>query len=187
MLWIYHFFYENMEVTFLNFDFLFFIYIYIYIFFFFSSICVFFLLFFLLHTRTPTPISIFTSSSFFFLFFQFLISRTYLQFSLFLFLSHTHKFLSLYLTQTNSLSHIHIDHRQRTKIRESWPFKSVFMHATWFAPSPLVLLLTSKNMQLNHHIGQIGVLHVFFFGSGLISFILYERLYFLFVLIVSPS
>ena len=149
-----------MEVTFLNFDFLFFILFFL----FFSSICVFFSLFFLLHTCTPTPISIFTFFSFFFLlfFFQFLISRTYLQFSLFLFLLHTHKFLSLYLTQTHSLSHTHIDHRQRTKIRQSWPFKSVFMHAAWFAPSPLVLFLTSKNMQLNHHIGQIGVLHVFF-------------------------
>ena len=63
------------------------------------------------------------------------------------------------------------------------------MHAAWFTPLPLSLLPTFKNMQLNHHIGQIGVLHVFcwyifFFGSGLISFILYERLYFLFVLII---
>ncbi|KAF3959791.1 hypothetical protein CMV_015433 [Castanea mollissima] len=34
------------------------------------------------------------------------------------------------------------------------------MHTAWFTLSPLILLPTSKNMQLNHHIGQIGILQV---------------------------
>ncbi|XP_050276237.1 organelle RRM domain-containing protein 6, chloroplastic-like [Quercus robur] len=29
------------------------------------------------------------------------------------------------------------------------------MHAVWFTPSPLVLLPTSKNMQLSHHIARL--------------------------------
>ena len=120
---------ENIVVAFLNCDFLFFIL-------FFHSFFSFFFFFFLLHTCTPTPISIFT----FVLLFVFLVLdlrniSPVLPHSLSFSLSytrahartnthtHTHKSLSLYLTQTNSFSHTHIDHQQRTKARESWPFK----------------------------------------------------------------
>ena len=113
----------------------------------------FFLLFFLLHTHAPTPISIFT------LFLTFCFCSylrnisPLLPLSFFLSLTHTKKNLSPSISHKQIISHTHIDHQQRTKIKESWPFKSTFMHAAWFAPSPLVLLPTSKNMQLNHQIG----------------------------------
>ena len=127
------------------------------------------------------PLQSLSSILFYFLFFQFLISKTYLQLSLFLFpsLSLTHKKLSLSLSQTNSLSLSLIDHWWRTKARESWPFKSAFMHATQYAPSLLVLLPISKNMQLSHHMCQIGVLHFRF--VVLIKFVFFHVLDLLFL------
>ena len=138
----------------LNFDFLFLI-LFSFLFFFF-----FFFLFFLLHTRTLTP-NIYLRSLFDFLFFQLSIEHFSPSLSLSLSLSlthtHTHTNFSPSISHKQILFHTCIDHYQRTKIR---------------------ILPTSKNMQLNHHIGQIGVLHgffFFFFGSGLISFILLFR------------
>ena len=69
--------------------------------------------------------------------------------SFILFLLHTHTNFSPSISHKQILFHTRIDHRQRTKIR---------------------VLPTSKNMQLNHHIGQIGVLHGFFFFFWLFWF-----------------
>ena len=70
-------------------------------------------------------------------------------------LTHTHTNFSPSISHKQILFHACINHWKRTKIR---------------------VLPTSKDMQLNHHIDQISVLHVFFFfGSSLISFILLLR------------
>ena len=97
----------------------------------------FFLFFFLVfsppHTNTYPQ---YLSSLFVWLFVFLVIYRTFLPFSLSLSLSlthtHTHTNFSPSISHKQILFHTRIDHRQRTKIR---------------------VLPTSKNMQLNHHIG----------------------------------
>ena len=157
----------------LNFDILFLILFFLSFFsFFFSSICFFFIFFSCFFSSTHVHLLLYLSSLLFLTFcFSSSWSLEHISTSPSLFLSlslthththtHTHKNFSPSISHKQILSHTHIDHQQRTKIRESWPFKSVFMHAAWFTPLPLSLLPTFKNMQLNHHIGQIGVLHVF--------------------------
>ena len=155
----------------LNFDILFLILFFLSFFsFFFSSICFFFIFFSCFFSSTHVHLLLYLSSLLFLTFcFSSSWSLEHISTSPSLFLSlslththtHTHTNFSPSISHKQILSHTHIDHQQRTKIRESWPFKSVFMHAAWFTPLPLSLLPTFKNMQLNHHIGQIGILHVF--------------------------
>ena len=146
----------------LNFDFLFLIlfsFISLFFFFFFFFIHMFFFPFlfscFFFPTRTPTPISIFTLCLTF-CFSSYLKNISpILPLFCSLSLTHTHTNFSPSISHKQILFHTRIDHQQRTKIR---------------------VLPTSKNIQLNYHIGQIDVLHgLFFFGSGLISFILLFR------------
>ena len=142
----------------LNFDFLipYIIFLSFFSFFFIHtfSFLFFFLVFSPPHTYTYPQ---YLSSLFVWLFVFLVISRTFLPFSLSLSFSfsytHTHTNFSPSISHKQIIFHTRIDHRQRTKIR---------------------VLPTSKNMQLNNHIGKIRVLHgfFFFFGSGLISFIL---------------
>ena len=149
---------ENIVVMLLNFDFLFLILFSFLSLVCFSSIHFFFFsifLFFLLHTRTPTP-HIYLHSLFDFLFFQLSPEHFSPSPSLFRSLSlthtHTHTNFSPSISHKQIIFHTRIDHRQRTKIR---------------------VLPTSKNMQLNHHIGQIRVLFVFVF------FFFFDQFYFI--------
>ena len=142
----------------LNFDFLipYIIFLSFFSFFFIHTFFPFFSCFFSSTHKHLPPISIFT------LCLTFCFS-SYLQnispllpLSFILFLLRTHTNFSPSISHKQIIFHTRIDHRQRTKIR---------------------VLPTSKNMQLNHHIGQIGVLHGFFFFGccSLISFTLLFR------------
>ena len=107
----------------------------------------FFFLFFLLVFSPPhmNTYPQYLSSLFVWLFVFLVISKTFPPSpSLFrsLSLTHTHTNFSPSISHKQILFHACINHWKRTKIR---------------------VLPTSKDMQLNHHIDQISVLHVFFF------------------------
>ena len=137
----------------LNFDFLFLILFSFLSLVFFSNIR-FFFLFFLLHTRTPNP-NIYLHSLFDFLFFY--LSRK--QFSpspsLFRSLSLTHTQISLPQSHTNKFSFIHAQITGREQRLESSPL---------LRTCSLITILVRSTFYM-----------VFFFCSGLISFILLFR------------
>ena len=143
---VFQFWFLILYIIFLSFFSFFFIHTFSFLF--------FFLVFSPPHTYTYPQ---YLSSLFVWLFVFLVISKTFPPSpSLFrsLSLTHTHTNFSPSISHKQILFHACINHWKRTKIR---------------------VLPTSKDMQLNHHIDQISVLHVFFFCSSLISFILLLR------------